>query len=576
MAHVDKYYIDPVLTQKIQQLRECYREAKPVANALNTEAFKQYLRSHPNGDKLYDYLINGFPLWLNKEPQNLSTKPANFVKTIKEAYAIIDNFVKELQNGAVSPTISPLKFVIPVFTVPKKDKNGNLTLYRIVRHGSFAEKYTTCINKWISRRHCKMPTLPKLVTYVEILIDKTFMAMRDMADAFRQILARMEETQYLGYSICGLQMKDNKQPYGISSAAANCQTFAQLIIWILETYYFPKELHGQSVVHIDDFLFAAKTKLQCISMHTNFDKLCEELNVKISAHKNVNAVTKGIVYGLEWDLRNKTVGLPQKKKEKYKQLIELTIKYNGVIEGKALESLSGRIMYMAQFNRAAKALCYNLLYFINDKLRSDKKSRTKWYKLPQYVLDDLNFWLEYMDNITTVRMETIIYKPKTAYIASTDASQFAGGFVIGKLWSFFNFPKQYMHWNIAQKEAYVILILLLHLERRLTDKKLELYTDNQILYWGLCRKWSPKPTIMMFVYEICLILVRSNIHLWVEWVPTKNNKWADALSRLQIQRFYELNKIFKLNLNGKPDTIKHFNKFQFIKDKKLKEYYQIK
>ena len=47
---------------------------------------------------------------------------------------------------------------------------------------------------------------------------------------------------------------DKKQPYGIASAAANCQSFAQILIWMLNNHKHPVQLRNKMLVHVDDFV----------------------------------------------------------------------------------------------------------------------------------------------------------------------------------------------------------------------------------------------------------------------------------------------------------------------------------
>ena len=79
----------------------------------------------------------------------------------------------------------------------------------------------------------------------------------------------------------------------------------------------------------------------------------------------------------------------------------------------------------------------------------------------------------------------------------------------------------------------------------------------------------------MLVYETSIILIEFDIHLWIEWLPIENKKWADALSRLKLDRFFKLNEIYKLNLYKEPIKCAIKKEFTFIKNKKLKAYYKI-
>ena len=76
-------------------------------------------------------------------------------------------------------------------------------------------------------------------------------------------------------------------------------------------------------------------------MHKAFDLLCDELNVMISHEKDEDAVQIAVVHGFEFDLINKTVGIPKNKLEKLKAFKKSTISI-GIITGRALDTLCGK------------------------------------------------------------------------------------------------------------------------------------------------------------------------------------------------------------------------------------------
>ena len=94
-----------------------------------------------------------------------------------------------------------------------------------------------------------------------------------------------------------------------------------------------------------------------IDMQEAFDALCEELNVEISHEKDEDATQNATVYGFEFDLKNKTVGIPQKKLEKLVAFIKSTIEI-GIITGRALDTLCGKMMHWSQLFKPAKSLYY--------------------------------------------------------------------------------------------------------------------------------------------------------------------------------------------------------------------------
>ena len=392
-----------------------------------------------------------------------------------------------------------------------------------------------------------MPTLPNLKTYVKMLIDKEWMSLRDLSDALRQICLAKEDVGFLGYSIFGLKFVDMKQPYGIASAAANCQSFAQHIIWILENHKLPERLKNSILVHIDDFSLAATNKKDAILMMKKFDELCQELNVIISVDKNINIAQEAELYGFQWNLKKKTVGIPNEKRENLKRFIELVIQYQ-IISGRALESLCGKIMHWSQLYKPAKPLCYNMLGFIYQNIRQDKNLKLRWFILPESVITDLKFWLRYIDILQEVKMARILYTPSIQINGSSDASNFGAGYCIGDMWSNYRFTHEHKNsLHINQKEAHAILTLIETLKYKLTGKRLVLFVDNTAVFYAMCNRWAG-PQLMPFVYETSIKMMEYKIDIWFEWIPTESNVLADTLSRFKTNEFWEWVNLYNIRL----------------------------
>ena len=482
--------------------------------------------------------------------------------TKRELIKIINQLIQELKSGAIVPSKTKPKYVVNLFCVPKKDSaTGLMTKLRVVRHGSFATATTTSINDWIDQQKCKMPTLPNLKDYVKLLINCNYMALRDLSDAFRQIGLSNADVGYLGYSLFGLYFLDKKQPYGIASAAANCQSFAQIVIWIMNNHKLPQHLRRNILVHIDDFLLAAKTKKETIFLQQAFDNLCKELHVDISHLKDVNTTQKATLYGFTFDLKKKTVGIPNEKLKRLRNFIKLTIKI-GVITGRALETLTGQIMHWSQLYKPAKSLCYNLVSFIHKKIRARKSYRTECFRLPSCVIQDLKFWQKYVNLLKSVSMESIIREPAIQIVGASDACNSGGGFCVKDTWGHYKFKDCHKQIHIDEKEAHAVIMLMENLKHILTGKKLVLYVDNAVLFHAMSRHWAGE-RMMPCIYEICHIMMKYKIQIWFEWIPTDCNKLADALSRYDFDSFWKWVQIFRLQMRPFALNLKYVKNYNF-------------
>jgi len=495
-------------------------------------------------------------------PINLSQKKASFVTNKTEFLKVVNQFIKELQSGAIIPSATPPKYIINVFCVPKKDaETGLMTKLRVVRHGSYTTADTTSINQWIKQEKCKMPTLPNLMDYIKLLNNCDWMSLRDLSDAFRQIGLAEADVGYLGYSLFGLYFLDKKQPYGIASAAANCQSFSQIIIWILNNK-IEKHIKHKILVHIDDFCLAARTKKETITLTRRFDNLCNELNVKISHEKDVNVVQEAVLYGFKFNLKRKTVGIPDDKKQQLLKLIQNTI-ITKIITGRALEALCGKIMHWSQLYKPAKALCYNMIYYLHTTLRNKRDYKTLCFRVPDCVILDLKFWIKYLNLIQEVTMRSLLRQPSMSIIGTSDACDEGAGFCIGRNWGYYKFQKEQQCWHINQKEAHAVIMMLHNLRHDLTGKKLILLVDNTALFYSMAKHWG-SDRLMPCIYEICILMMEYKIQIWFEWIPTKCNVLADALSRYDSNTFWKWIDLHNMNVKPKPTPLEYYNTLSFL------------
>lgn len=523
---------DLIVRQAFYDVHHLHKNPPKKRFNLNVASWRKHLRTHPDGKKWSSFIAYGFPLGIKisqDEIETLYRQPTHWANSDPEMYEILRVVIKEIKASYLVPSLFPPLYNISLFCVPKKDDDGIWSLLRMVRHGSFSTATTTCINDFILPEFHQMRELPNLMNYVDFLIDKYYFALRDLKDAFRQLLLRLKDQPFCGYTIFGLHFVDTRQPYGLSSAAANCQDFGLLLLWILRKH-LPECLQDVGLLHIDDFLFAAATQRQCRHVEELFDKLCAELGVVQSTSKTVKTTQVATCYGFRWDLAKRTVGIPPDRLCKLRTTIHLLITYR-LATARLLESVCGKIMHWSQLHKAAKSLCYGLLHWIIEHIRNHKLAPTAVLVLPIRIVQDLKLWLYFSEFISEIPFAFLRKPPSFDCYAATDASSFAGGISFDEMWCSYRFQGQQKQWHITLKEGHAALMFLYNWRDYLTGKRVCLMVDNMVLKAAMARKWSPARVLMMLIYEICLVIMQYHIDVWVEWIPTDCNALADALSR---------------------------------------------
>ena len=273
-------------------------------------------------------------------------------------------------------------------------------------------------------------------------------------------------------------------------------------------------------------------------MEKAFDALLVELGISQSLDKRQECTQQGKVHGIWWNTKEQTASIPHDKLKEMKMALSALI-WHRMVTKRALESIAGKMMHWAQLNRASKSLCYNTIHWIIKWIRDSPLPATAWLFLPIRLVNDFKFWLRYLDRIQTVPIVTIIEQPTTKLYAETDASDTHGGVWMGRHWFAYPFEKSDRQWNIALKEAHAVVMLMYNMRDILTGNTVVIFIDNQALFHSVRRKWSPTRTMMIFIYEICLLMLEYRMDIWVEWISSEVNIGADALSRNDVDRFRE-------------------------------------
>jgi hypothetical protein len=408
-----------------------------------------------------------------------------------------------------------------------------------------------------------------------MMIDKEFIALRDLKDAFRQLKLNAAEWKYCGYSLFGQFWVDSRVAYGLSSSAASCQRFVELICAIFNKvalrrrYGQPgardvRHCYDQILAYIDDFLLAARSLKDCAEMERRFDELLRRLGVRQSASKAVSACVRAVVYGWEWDLSAspKTISIPMPKLIETRKGIIQALKHR-LVTVRALKKLNGKIMHYSQVKREAKVFIWNSTHAVAEFCKSKRVRNNYVVLLPPQLVRCWAWWLEHSHIFATAPISSLLTMPATSITAVTDASSRGGGYFIGDNWASYEFRDDMSELPIAAKEAHVILTMIHTLAESLQGRRLCVYCDNANVVGAVIRRWSSSAMLMTFVGELVMALLKFRIALRIDWISTHENIFADALSRFRIKEFKGLCQARKMTYNQQRDAIVYPSNYQF-------------
>ena len=203
-ANVRVHYVDRQFCSEISKatgvdFKQFYLDLEEVTKNppdapcnLNVENFRKHLKNKPDGHEDLQFILEGVPLnaEVDYDTIKLCQKVANWCKDLRHAEMLLKKFCKEAKAGIVQPVDEKPTYIINLFCGPKKDDKDIWSGLRLIRNGSYAIEGTLSLNDTIPPEKSSMK-VPHIPDYVRQFWAKKWGAMRDLKDAFRQMMLKM-------------------------------------------------------------------------------------------------------------------------------------------------------------------------------------------------------------------------------------------------------------------------------------------------------------------------------------------------------------------------------------------------
>ena len=139
----------------------------------------------------------------------------------------------------------------------------------------------------------------------------------------------------------------------------------------------------------------------------------------------------------------------------------------------------------------------------------------------------------------------------------TDASDVGMGGVLGNNWFSVGWPRGFSAdcCSTNFQEIFAIFTAVTIWGSELCNKQLLIYCDNETVVTVINSGTCKNNRIMDVVRGIFFVCAKNNISLFAEHVPGVENEMADALSRLQEERFARLHPTARKNSTPVPRSV---------------------
>ena len=506
--------------------------SKPTT-PVNVITLEQELTGYPDMN-MVDYLLSGF-----KQGFRIGYEGLDFPLITKNLPSATDNpeqvtaaIIKELERSHTAGPFTQPPFenfrCSPLGAVPKKDGTHRLII-------DLSSPSGLSINDFISKEDYSV-TFSKfddVVSMVKSLGKSALMAKLDIKHAFRLCPVSPIDWHLLGTHWEGFYFIELRLPFGLRSSVFIFNSFADALEWILRNKYYLKVLSH----YLDDFFTAGPADSpQCQSNLIIIQQVFDKLGVPLAPEKLEGPTTVLTYLGIEIDSDDQVIRLPD---DKYSDLQSQLTQWIGKKKctKRELLSLIGKLSFAAKVVRSGRLFLRRLI-----DLSTTARKLHHHINLNAEARKDIQWWLDFLPTWNGISVfPDDIWTPASELLIFTDASSKIGyGAYCKRDWFCGAWPPHLQGQSIQWKELFTIYLSCAVWGHNWPSRKLISNTDNStnVAIWSA--QSSKSKDLMDLARKIFLISATHNFLVQFQNIPGSNNPIADALSRLQMQKFREL------------------------------------
>lgn len=416
--------------------------------------------------------------------------------------------IQQLRDQGTVLETSQVDFVSHSRLEPKKD--GTFRLIVDLRH----------INSHLKEASCRYETAGALANLLE---KEDWMFSLDLKSGYYHVPIHPTSRRFATIQEGGKTYQFTELMFGLKPACLVFTKFMRPVVAHLRS-------RGLRVhPYLDDFLIAHESKEVLMRERDYVEQLFESLGLTRNKAKGHWDLTQRLEHlGYTVDTVQGFFGVPPKKLETIQALAASLLAYQethrGWVSKDRLAALAGRLMSL----RLAIPYVRTLVHEMYLSMSSIEGWNCDVQLTSPQVIADLR-------RISTLRLEDCHLPwqiPPHTMSATTDASSTGWGFTLGNLEIHGVFQPAHAGQIIAIKEFLAVLYGLQRFATALTGNVLRLFVDNTVVLNVIRKGASTSPEIMAIWRRVLAICREFSILLVPEYIQSKMNTRADALSRL--------------------------------------------
>ena len=345
---------------------------------------------------------------------------------------------------------------------------------------------------------------------------------------------------------------DKCMPFGSAISCANFQKVSDAI-----SYLVSYRTGRPNINYLDDFFFAELLKLLCNNQVKTFMQICAEINFPVSIEKTFWGTTLMTFLGLLIDTARQVVLIPKDKIDKTLDLLQFVLNKRR-IKLRCLQSLCGSLNFLCKCVVPGRAFTRRLY-------AADAHLTCQDHHLPvtEEMRLDLHVWHCFLKQPDVFCRPFIQFDDVTPFITDfhTDASgnpELGAGGHCNKEWFILQWDKTYFtnhSPSIDYLELYGLTVGLRLWLSKFQNQSIVVFCDNMGVVHMVNNNTSSCKRCMVLLRIIVLMALQFNVSISALHVPTRQNVFADLLSRLKYAKFRQEARRQRRFFNGAPTPI---------------------
>lgn len=425
---------------------------------------------------------------MEKEQKDLIMKKA--VEPARRKFCVLKQFCIEKKGSRAMRPILNMKILSPYIDSPHFKMEGVRAMKDLLRKGD-----------WL----CRI----------------------DLKDAYLHVRLHNQDRRFVQYWFHGHLYQWKVLPFGYRDAP---RFFQKLMVTALA----PLRKKGvRMVIYLDDILVMEESELRCKNVRDEALRQLVQLGLGINLEKSHLTPTRSLVFlGILVDTQSLMLSLPVEKIAKCRRSIRKILKKaaNGnKIALWDLQSLAGTLQATSECMSHQRLRMNHLLETMNEARKLPDAAAF----LSQAAKEDLQWWINNMEEWNG----KLIVPPQVDHVIEVDASDLGlGAAYFGDRsvpLTAHKFLPPDLHINHRELLAAEYGLRTFSSHEGWKDCSIRIKTDNFVAAAYLNKMGGKVPQLCRITEKIHQFALARNLTISAEWIPGKDNKIADSISRIR-------------------------------------------